>query len=143
MSIADTAKTVIDLAKKGMTVEFQEKIMQLREEALALQEENLRLRSENLELKKKAELQETVSFSKNVYWRDGDKVPFCPSCFDKDKRLVHIHLCGRNGPQLIYQCPACATQYGRRGEEVCEERFWRPYAAARSDFQYVSHKPLW
>lgn len=30
MSVVDTAKTAYDLAKKGMTVEFQEKIMQLR-----------------------------------------------------------------------------------------------------------------
>ncbi len=117
MSLVDTAKTAYDLAKKGLTVELQEKVMQLREEAMTLQEENLRLRNENLELKRRVELQETVSFSKNVYWRVGDAVPFCPSCFDKDKRLVHIHKCGSNGRQLIYPCPACATQYGRRGEE--------------------------
>jgi hypothetical protein len=26
---------------------------------------------------------------------------------------------------------------------VCEEKSWRPQAAARSAFQYVSHRPLW
>ena len=36
-----------------------------------------------------------------------------------------------------------ANKLGSSNVEVCEERSWRPYAAARPDFQYVSHKPLW
>jgi len=39
MAIIDTSKIIVELAKKGMTIELQEKIMQLREEALELQEE--------------------------------------------------------------------------------------------------------
>jgi hypothetical protein len=34
MSVVETAKTIYDLAKKGMTLEAQEMMMQLREEAL-------------------------------------------------------------------------------------------------------------
>jgi hypothetical protein len=29
------------------------------------------------------------------------------------------------------------------GAFVCEEKSWRAQAAARSAFQYVSHRPLW
>jgi regulator of replication initiation timing len=115
MSVVDTAKTAYDLAKKGMTVEFQEKIMQLREEALELQEENLRLRKENRELKERIELEETVHFKGKVYWRDGDETPFCPHCFDKSHSLIHIHMMGQSGPSQYYTCPVCHTQYVTQG----------------------------
>lgn len=51
MEILDTIKTITELAKKGLTVELQEKIVELREEVMALKEENIRLRDENLNLK--------------------------------------------------------------------------------------------
>jgi hypothetical protein len=122
MSVVDTAKTAYDLAKKGMTVEFQEKIMQLREEALELQEENLRLRKENRELKERIELQETVRFERRVYWRGDDEIPFCQYCYEKCDHLL-IHLVGgppdpdipRNTP-VYYRCRHCKAVYKVRGE---------------------------
>ena len=64
MSLIETTKTVVELAKKGVTVELEEKLMQLREEALELREENITLRDENLRLKAKVELQEKMNFKK-------------------------------------------------------------------------------
>ena len=66
MAILDTAKTIAELAKKGMTVELQEKIVELREEVIALKEENVQLRDENLQLK-----QDLAGYSK------GAKCPKC------------------------------------------------------------------
>src|SRR4030042_1257113 len=42
----------------------------------------------------------------------------------------------RRSGQGIHQVP-------EDGVNVCEEKSWRPHAAAFSDFQYVSHRPLW
>jgi hypothetical protein len=117
MSVVDTAKTAYDLAKKGMTVEFQEKIMQLREEALELQEENLRLKNENRELKERIESRETVKFDRHVYWRNGDPVPYCPLCYEKSQMLLHL-----NGPSTfgginnLYSCSGCSTMYREQGD---------------------------
>jgi len=113
MSVVDTAKTAYDLAKKGMTVEFQEKIMQLREEALELQEENVRLRKENRGLKERVELRETVHFRRSVYWQDGDAVPFCPYCYQKSHLLIHLSGPQWDGPErsVIWDCQECAISY--------------------------------
>ena len=54
--LIDTTKAVYELAKKGMTIEFQEKLIQLHEQALELQEENLKLKKENQELKEKVRI---------------------------------------------------------------------------------------
>jgi len=66
MGAIETAKIIAELAKKGMTVELQEKIMELREEVMALKEENVQLRNVNLELEQQIE-----NYSK------GEKCPKC------------------------------------------------------------------
>lgn len=43
-------KDIIELIKKGSTIEAQEKIMELRESALELQEENLDLKNQIIQL---------------------------------------------------------------------------------------------
>ncbi len=118
MSVVETAKTLGELAKKGMHVDLQEKIIQLREEALELQEENLQLRNENRELREKVALQETVHFKRRVYWRDGDETPYCPYCWEKSKTLIHL-----SGPSKassrpdLFVCQECRITYWTRGEE--------------------------
>lgn len=124
-SLVDTAKIVYDLAKKGITVEFQEKVMQLREEALELQEENLTLKKENLKLKEQIELQETVKFKRRVYWRDGDEIPFCPYCFEKSHRLIHLCAPRKDGKFDIYRCEDCGIAY---------------YTVGMGDFQIYSSR---
>ena len=121
MSLIETTKTVYDLAKKAASVELQQHVMQLREEALELQEENLKLRKENLMLKEKIESQETIKFVRQVYFRDGDNIPFCPYCYDRHQLLIHL-----SGPEIIkddghvrgqvYTCQECATEYFTKEE---------------------------
>lgn len=55
VNIMETMKTITELAKKGMTVELQEKIVELREEVIGLKEENIQLKEENLALKQEIE----------------------------------------------------------------------------------------
>jgi len=46
-------KDIIELLKKGATIEAQEKIMELREAALELQEDNINLKNQVLELQER------------------------------------------------------------------------------------------
>ena len=111
MAIIDTSKTIVELAKKGMTIELQEKIKQLREEALELQEENLKLKTDNIKLKKKEELQEKVKFKRKVYYREADEIPFCPYCYEKRQLLIHLQLKNENEGEQFHRCQECMTTY--------------------------------
>ncbi|HYA20452.1 MAG TPA: hypothetical protein VEG25_07400, partial [Burkholderiales bacterium] len=51
---------IVELIKKGATVEAQEKIMELREMALELQEENVNLKSQVNELQQALKLKEQL-----------------------------------------------------------------------------------
>ena len=61
-------KDIIELLKKGATIEAQEKIMELREAALALQEENINLKNQVLELQGKVRKLESF---------EGEPCPKC------------------------------------------------------------------
>ena len=117
MSLMDTAKDVVELVKKGATIELQERLMKLREEALALQEDNHQLRSRVAELEKKLKLHNDLVFEAGMYWltkedgkRDG---PFCQKCHDTAGRLIRL----QDGRERVacsdWLCFECQTTYGR------------------------------
>ena len=62
---------VIDLIKKGSTLEAQQKIVELREASLAMQEENVTLRSRIQELEKQLSLKEKLHWKNRIIglWR--------------------------------------------------------------------------
>ncbi len=114
MSFLDTAKDAYDLAKKGMTIELQEKIMELREQALALQEDNLRLRMRITELEGKLSSGAAMEFRKPFYFRAGDEHPFCPVCWEKDKTAIHVT--GPKGDAEWYSCSVCKWTHANKPE---------------------------
>lgn len=61
-------KDIVDLLKKGATIEAQEKIMELRESALELQEENINLKNQVLELQERVRKLESF---------EGEPCPRC------------------------------------------------------------------
>ena len=105
MSIIDTAKDIYSLAAKGLTIDLQEKLMQLREQALELQEENLSLRSELLALRQQRERKENLEFDGSVY-RD-EKGTYCPTCHDKDNKLIRLQINKNSAIDARWYCGAC------------------------------------
>ncbi len=101
-------KDIVDLIKKGSTIEAQEKILELREAAMELQEENLALRAKVKSLEEQAELRQKVTWEKPYYWvksgseKDG---PYCQKCFDQDSKLIRLQG-GKNG---TWGCHVCKT----------------------------------
>lgn len=103
-------KDIVDLIKKGSTLEAQEKIVELREAALDMQEENIALKEENAKLKAIIKKNETLYFDGNVYWfKEGDEKvgPFCPQCHDEKDKMVRMHKDGDG-----YWCYNCAKGFG-------------------------------
>jgi len=106
MAILPNYKDIVDLVKKGSTLEAQEKILELREAAMEVQEENLSLRSRVKELEELLSLKQQVQWEKPYYWtmqgdiKDG---PFCQTCFDNDKKLVRLQG-GKIGKWICHTC---------------------------------------
>jgi regulator of replication initiation timing len=107
MSIIDTAKDIYSLAAKGLTMDLQEKLMQLREQALELQEENLSLRGELLTLRQQLDREKNLEFDGAVY-RD-EKGTYCPTCHDKDDKLIRLQINKNPSIDARWCCNACGA----------------------------------
>jgi hypothetical protein len=103
-------KDIVDLMKKGATVEAQEKIMELREGALELQEENFDLKE------KVKKLEEAINFKESVKWEkphyfivNGEKKdgPYCQKCHDADEKMIRL----QNGTNDFWECKQCNSKY--------------------------------
>lgn len=107
---------IVDLIKKGATIEAQEKVMELRTAALALQEENISLRSQLLEIKEDLAKKEALYFDGSVYWatpemKDG---PFCQPCYDTKQQQVRMHATNDWGGAPSWHCYSCNADFLRR-----------------------------
>lgn len=108
---------LVELAKKGMTIEQQERIMELRAAVLNAQEENLQLRAELSDLKRVAAEREQMEFDGAIYWRTlpgGQKEgPFCQRCYDADAKLVRLQsIAGSYFGD--WECAECDKIYGKQ-----------------------------
>lgn len=100
-------KDIVELIKKGATLEAQEIIMERREVFLELQEENLILREEIKTLKENIQLKEELDFDGKVYWRisKGEKIgPFCQKCFDYEGKLIRLQSDGEYRDCNVCHC---------------------------------------
>ena len=82
---------IVDLLKKGLTIEAQEKIMELREAALEYQNENLALKSNVKELQDALALRDSLEWQKPYYvakQKPGEK--FCQRCFDASGKAIRL-----------------------------------------------------
>lgn len=114
MSLLSELKEISDLAKQVATVDLQMKILDLRGEIMEIQEENLQLRDDNKSLNQElAELRRALSVSKELefgapyYYEKDGKDPYCPRCWETDKKLVHVVKSLVPG----WNCPQCDKHY--------------------------------
>lgn len=109
MDVLDTVKKVADLAKKGLTVELQEKIMELREEVLAIKEEVVSLRQENQALKDACpeNKEKPIGTKWGCYQFVDDDGLYCTGCYDtKGKKIRTTRATSR-----YRMCPVCNAAY--------------------------------
>jgi hypothetical protein len=108
-------KEIVELLKKGATVEAQEQIMALREAALTLQEENLSLRERVRALEDELRLKGKLEFDGVAYYIRAEGVqdldgPFCQRCYDVEKKLVRL----QDWDEDSYACFSCGKNYVRK-----------------------------
>jgi len=94
-------KEIIDLLKKGATLEAQEKILELRKLSLELQEENIELREKILSLEQRI---------KQIEDFEGEPCPRCRKpawvleSSEPDKTFGEL-----GGLHRIYKCSECGS----------------------------------
>lgn len=111
MSMIPSYKDIIDLLKKGATIEAQEKIMELKEAVIELQEENQVLKSRVGELEKSLDRKKNLTWDPPYYWlKTGDASkdgPYCQRCYDKDEKLIRLQELETG----LWDCKVCKITF--------------------------------
>lgn len=104
MSAIPTYTEIVELLKKGATLEAQEKIMELREKVIELEEENISFKKEITNLKSLLAFSQQMKHNKSLYYVEGDETPYCPRCWESNKKGIHLiyHVFNK-----IHYCPEC------------------------------------
>ena len=110
MSVIDNVKDVAKLIHQIDNIELYRKILDLQSEIMQVVEENHDLQLVIKDFQEKAEIKQTMVFSKNVYIKKNEKGneegPYCSACWDDKQKLVRLQDYG-HGEYL--QCPICKT----------------------------------
>ena len=125
ISIIPGYSDAVELVKKGLTIEAQEKIISLREATIALEDRILILEEENRDLKKQLEIKGKIKYEAPYYWlsegeeRDG---PYCQVCYDKEGKLIRLQVqvqgrwlclsCGKGFQDSTYRRPNTTPNRG-------------------------------
>jgi len=112
MKIIDNAKEIAGLIKKYNNMDLDRKILDLQGEIINLTNEKRDLEDENRKLKEKLSLRKKMTYKKPYWFQEGDEVPFCPLCYERDGKPIHLQ-----GPyhseygQSPYFCPSCNQSF--------------------------------
>ena len=110
MALLPNYKDIIDLLKKGASIEAQEKIMELREGAIALQEENSKLKERIKELESELNKKKEIQWDAPFYWiiiGKSKEGPFCQKCYDTDSKFIRLQSIEKGN----WHCKTCKNNF--------------------------------
>lgn len=111
MEIIKDFKQVADLTKKGDDTDLHRRLAQLEREITDLTRENHKLRQTVHNLTEALKISKSLVFNDPYYWADDDPTPYCPSCWDANKLLVHVVTTKHLGTHNEKQRPTCKHIY--------------------------------
>jgi len=110
MGIIETIKDVVTLVQKADNIDLVKHVLALQTQAQELIEENRNLKEKVRELEGLLQLAKSLSFQAPFYVADGDPVPFCPRCWEADRKPVHVvKIFG--GARTRWDCVECRRTY--------------------------------
>jgi len=110
MNIIANAKEIADLVKNTGDVELFKKIVDLQREIIELTKNNRKLSGQVEQLKTSLKNKDKMEYREPFYYLNGDDVPYCPRCWEKDELALHMIADNeRSLSGLGYTCTTCKT----------------------------------
>jgi hypothetical protein len=110
VSVIDQAKEIAGLIKKIGDIELYRKIVALEDEIIELTKSKRELEIAKQGLETELALKKSMIFKAPLYFREGDSVPFCPHCWEKNNIAFHLAASPSQNP-ICYQCAACSARF--------------------------------
>jgi hypothetical protein len=81
---------VADLVKKFNDIELNRRILTLENEVTDLARAKRRGEEKIEELERTLKFKGALAFRETFYWLADDAVPFCPNCWEKEHKAIHV-----------------------------------------------------
>ena len=109
----ETLRQIREMVKRSNDPQLLKLILTLQREIFALESENLKLNVELASLKRELASREKMHMRPpfNYYFRDGDDVPFCPLCWEKECKAIHLSPPNNFDREISRECRACRRTY--------------------------------
>jgi hypothetical protein len=107
MGILDNAKEVAKAVQEIHNLELYQRVLGLHSDIIDLVEMNNRLRDENKELKAVTALTKAMNFNPPFFYQDGDANPFCPACWEGDRKAIHLIFSHEEETCIRWDCKTC------------------------------------
>ncbi len=111
MKVIDDVKEIGDLIKKYNDIELNRKIVNLEGEVQDLTRDKRRLESKVEELAAVVEMKQNLVFKAPFWWLENDETPYCASCWENQKKAIHVVLRVDVADHISWDCPTCKHFY--------------------------------
>lgn len=66
----------------------------------------------NIQLEEQLKDKHAFTFDSGLYWKEGDKTPFCPACKENDTKFIHLHYFAGGGSYSAgWYCKVCRNEF--------------------------------
>lgn len=111
--LADIAKKINDKALSDVVLEFNREVISLQQHVSDLQNQKFDVEKKCRDLETNiTQLKQAGCISKELirkndaYWRKDGDGPICTGCFDKEGKVIFLHVCGN---PAYAKCPVCTN----------------------------------
>jgi hypothetical protein len=113
VGVLENLKEAALVAQRVGQLELYKQILQAEDEVRDLTREKRRLEDKVEDLERKARLKAEMTFKAPVYYQGGDVTPFCPVCYEKEERAVHLAKNYRGS----WYCNVCNKSFPNKAED--------------------------
>jgi hypothetical protein len=110
-------KQIAELVKKYNDLELMKQIVDLQNQLFDSQREKLQLEKALADLKAQLDVRQKLHMRgpNNYFYMDGDDVPLCPLCWERDQKVIHLPPPDQYMIGLGRVCRVCKHDYSEDG----------------------------
>jgi hypothetical protein len=82
---------------------------------------NIQVEKQNEEMQEKLKLRIKMTFKEPFFYQEGDKTPFCPSCWESKDTAVHLVFLANRRDAIVWDCPTRKTRYPVQKDRSIDE----------------------
>ena len=107
MGVVEDIREVADHIRKSGDIDLWRKIINTEEKVVELTRQLRAAESRAEELEDALKFKKKLNFKAPFYYADGDVIPFCPKCWEADKKAIHMLHIFTNEESTRHDCAEC------------------------------------